>query len=237
MSRNRELIREIEALRRSNAQDRTDIQRLWRLAQRGEFVQAQPPWGLGSEEPENDIDCRFCQVPTTDLFMSVSVTVSGFGPISSGFYWLNSLVSAGPIPVGIAEPFRNPASGPNTHCLWRIPCSSFTGTDGSFDYQGVGHGFLFCTLTDLYQFALVRFEASQSWSTGSSAPPDILCSSQGIQSNPKDYFNRASGIVAPMFFGSNLPQDGSLQQCEPTLFRWTTTDFFTGRTYRIEVTE
>jgi hypothetical protein len=203
-------------------------------------VQAQPPWGLGSEEPENDIDCRFCQVPTTDLFLSVSVTVSGFGNPGTQYYWLESLVSAGPIPVGIAEPFRNPASGPNTHCLWRIPCSSFAGITGFFNnfrYQGVGHGFLFCTLTDLYQFALVVQSVHQTWSILDPSPPDILCSGQVIPSDPKAYFDRPSSIIAPMFFGANLPQAGSTQQCEPTLFRWTTTDPATGRTYRIEVTE
>lgn len=87
-------MREIEALRRSNAQDRTDIQRLWRLAQRGEFVQAQPPWGLGSEEPEN-----LCQGCSFDGPMYLSITQIASGTLTAEGWVLENLPASIPLSI------------------------------------------------------------------------------------------------------------------------------------------
>jgi hypothetical protein len=66
--------REVEDLRRAIAQDRTDIQRLWKLAGTSSPKQAsQPPWGLGAEETPLE-SCLTCSFP--DIVPQLTITTS-----------------------------------------------------------------------------------------------------------------------------------------------------------------
>lgn len=97
---------ELDRIRRECAQDRTDIQRLWKIGRIKEETSQQPPWDLGGS------NCKWCTMPS-ELKLTVTKI---YGP------WIISpwelMTGLGVITMG---PGQTATNKPERY-IWSTPC-------------------------------------------------------------------------------------------------------------------
>jgi hypothetical protein len=163
---------------------------------------------------------------------------------------MQALVDMGPMALGDAEGIYFPLTGgtqpPPNFAMWRLPCAPAFGTrgipGGSIPYRGVVHAFLLCRTPvsglSFYSFSLrAKFIGNEgSAGTSPSSLPDINCTNNPLPASSVTLASFTS-VNYEMWSGANLPQAGSVQQCDPAYFAWNTGNTVAPNVFRFEVTE
>lgn len=134
--RQQSIAQEIEELRRANAQDRTDIQRLWRLVGRGMQAAAQPPWGLSGTTVITE--CLGCQIPGNPVLTVIktgSTTRPDNFPVYEAFEYL---AANGPVTLPLTAFFPD-NFGPGQYVYrWGATLGGFTlSTPSGISYRDI----------------------------------------------------------------------------------------------------
>ncbi len=246
-------LRELQELRHASAQDRTDIQRLWKLVQRNRPAGAAAPWGLAEEESSSSsssagpLNCIFCEVPSTGLNLTISLDVSGSTINIPLEKWFSDRSSGISISLGSLETFT--ISGvTGTFSMWRIPCfeviGSYTDNLGfPVSYRGVSRSAIVCRgSADLVPNNLsLRWRFIGSEETLVTDPytlPDQNCSNTTEPSDSITFFNSLSFNVLNAFDNAGNPISGTVTTCAPPYYKWLAKPVITSsKRYSIEVTE